>query len=60
MNKKSIKDDEQYHVRLKSPVQRGHRKYLPRDSHVLKGSVIKELGSANGWEVFDDIQPAKA
>ena len=55
----SVADATQYKVKLKAPVARGHRKYLPRHQHVFTGAVIKEIAAQNGPEVFDDIAIAR-
>lgn len=51
----TVKDDVQYTVKIKVPVMRGHRKYLPRNVHIFTGSVIKQIAAEYGAEVFDDI-----
>lgn len=50
-----IKDETVYAVALARVIERGARKYLPRDKHQFKGSVIAELVETYGWEAFENV-----
>ncbi|WP_395175519.1 hypothetical protein [Roseibium alexandrii] len=54
-----IEDGSSYNVTLAAVVLRGSRKLLPRDKHVLKGSVIREIVESHGWEAIHDATPVQ-
>jgi hypothetical protein len=49
-----IQDEASYDVKLAAVVVRGSRKLLPRDKHIFKGSVIREIVETYGWEAIHD------